>query len=112
MRTKHGGMRIQSISAAELVLAASACNAAGTNQSVPLTPAGSNVTGMRGTGAKAKDARVVYSGSGNLVLGNALDPSGKNLLVEIAIASSGSSNATTKIYSNDDNANNVQVLEM
>jgi len=110
--------------------------------------ASSIVVGSNGktfTGPKAKDARLVYSGSplngpisstllpnGNLVLGNTLDPSGKNLLIEIAtdgmllatknvdtgaqgalfgIASSGSSDATTKVYFNDDNANNVQVLE-
>ena len=68
----------------------------------------------------------------NLVLGNTLNPNGTNLLVEIAtdgkllatrnvdkgvagalfgIASSGTSDSTTKIYFNDDNANNVQVLE-
>ncbi len=97
------------------------------------------------SGPKAKDARLMYSGSplngpisstllpnGNLVLGNTLDPSGKNLLVEVAtdgtllatknvdtgaqgalfgIASSGSSDANTQIFFNDDNANNVQVLE-
>jgi hypothetical protein len=110
--------------------------------------ANSIIVGSNGktfTGPKAKDARLVYSGSplngpisstllanGNLVLGNTLDPSGTNLMVEIAsdgtllatknvdtgaqgalfgIASTGSTDATTKIYFNDDNANNVQVLE-
>jgi hypothetical protein len=70
--------------------------------------------------------------NGNLVLGNTLNKNGKNLLVEIAsdgtllayknvdtgpagalfgIVATGSSDSTTKIYFNDDNANNVKVLE-
>lgn len=70
--------------------------------------------------------------NGNLVIGNTLNPKGTNLLVEIAsngkllatknvdkgaagaifgLASIGSSDDTTKIYFNDDNKNNVQVLE-
>jgi hypothetical protein len=110
--------------------------------------ANSVVVGSNGktfSGPKAKDARLVYSGSplngpisstllpnGNLVLGNTLNKNGKNWLVEIAtdgkmlayknvdkgaagalfgIVATGSSDATTKIYFNDDNANNVQVLE-
>ena len=40
---KHGRMRIQSIYAAALVLVFSACNAAGTNQSVPSTSTGSGM---------------------------------------------------------------------
>jgi hypothetical protein len=70
--------------------------------------------------------------NGNLVIGNTGDANGTNLMVEITstgvllakrnvdtgpagalfgIVSTGSSDATTKIYFNDDNANNVQVLE-
>ncbi|MEO6835137.1 MAG: hypothetical protein ABI231_04430, partial [Candidatus Tumulicola sp.] len=70
--------------------------------------------------------------NGNLVIGNTLDAAGTNLLVEIAvngkllatknvdkgaaaalfgIDSFGSTDATTKIFFNDDNANNVQLLE-
>ncbi|MBV8371935.1 MAG: hypothetical protein JOY69_01625 [Candidatus Eremiobacteraeota bacterium] len=69
--------------------------------------------------------------NGNLVLGNTLNKNGVNLLVEIAtdgkvldtknvdtgvagalfgIASTGTSDDTTKIYFNDDNDNNIQVL--
>ncbi len=70
--------------------------------------------------------------NGNLVLGNTLNKNGKNLMVEIAtdgtllayknvdkgvagalfgIVATGSSDSTTKIYFNDDNKNNVEVLE-
>jgi hypothetical protein len=70
--------------------------------------------------------------NGNLVLGNTLNKNGTNLMVEIAtdgkvlatrnvdtgvagalfgIVASGTSDSTTKIYFNDDNANNVQVLQ-
>ena len=70
--------------------------------------------------------------NGNLVIGNTGNQKGKNLLVEIAsdgtmlayknvnkgnagalfgIASSGSSDATTQIYFNNDNTNTVEVLE-
>ncbi len=70
--------------------------------------------------------------NGNLVAGNTLDPDGKNLLVEISaagklldvrnidkgpagalfgIVATGTDAANTKIYFNDDNDNNVQVLE-
>jgi hypothetical protein len=70
--------------------------------------------------------------NGNLVIGNTLDPNGTNLLVEIAtdgtlldtknvdtgiqgalfgIVSTGTSDSTEKIYFNDDNANNIQLLE-
>lgn len=92
------------------------------------------------TGRAAKDAKVLYSGgmlkaptsaallpNGNLVVAN----SGNNMLVEIAsngkllatkkvdrgaagalfgIAAKGTSDSTTQIYFNDDNANNVQLL--
>lgn len=70
--------------------------------------------------------------NGNLVLGNTLNKAGKNLLVEIAIdgkllayknvdkgaagaifgiASSGTSDASTLLYFNDDNSNTVQLLK-
>jgi DNA-binding beta-propeller fold protein YncE len=92
------------------------------------------------TGPKAKDAKVLYSGTslkspitatllpnGNLVVGN----TGSNTLVEIAtngnvlatktvdkgakgaifgLAAIGSNDTNTQIYFNDDNANNVQLL--
>jgi hypothetical protein len=69
--------------------------------------------------------------NGNLVIGNTGDPNGKNLLVEISKAgklldvlnvdkgasgsifgmvATGSSAANTKLYFNDDNDNNLQVL--
>jgi hypothetical protein len=70
--------------------------------------------------------------NGNIVAGNTLDANGKNLLVEISaagklldvrnvdkgaagalfgIVATGSHAADTKLYFNDDNDNNVQVLE-
>jgi hypothetical protein len=70
--------------------------------------------------------------NGNLVVGNTGNPKGKNLLVEISpagkvldvvnvdkgpagalfgIAATGFSAASTHVYFNDDNANNVQALE-
>jgi hypothetical protein len=92
------------------------------------------------TGPRAKEAKVLYSGTqlkspitatllpnGNLVIGN----TGNNSLVEIAtngkvlatksvvkgakgaifgLAASGSGDSNTQIYFNDDNANNVQLL--
>jgi hypothetical protein len=101
--------------------------------------------GMKFKGAAANDARIVFSGSplngpistallpnGNLVVGNTLDASGRNLLIEIAangklldvrnvdkgaagalfgLAATGSTAANTKVYFNDDNDNNVYVLE-
>jgi hypothetical protein len=101
--------------------------------------------GMKFTGPNASDARIVFAGSplngpistallpnGNIVAGNTLDPSGKNLLVEISAAgklldvrnvdkgaagalfgmvATGTSAADAKLYFNDDNANNVQLLE-
>ena len=69
---------------------------------------------------------------GNLVVGNTLDPTGKNLIIELAasgklldvrnvdtgasgtlfgIVATGTNDSNTKIYFNDDNDNNVQVLE-
>jgi hypothetical protein len=101
--------------------------------------------GMKFSGPAAGDARIVYSGdplngpistallpNGNLVVGNTLDPDGKNLLIELSasgklldvrnvdkgpagalfgIVATGTNGADTKIYFNDDNDNNVQVLE-
>jgi len=70
--------------------------------------------------------------NGNLIVGNTLDPNGTNLLLEITpsgkllgtrnvdkgaagalfgIVATGTKDANTNIYFNDDNANNVQVLE-
>lgn len=69
--------------------------------------------------------------NGNIVAGNTLDPNGKNLMVEISASGklldvrnvdkgppgalfgmvATGSGADTKIYFNDDNDNNVQVLE-
>jgi len=101
--------------------------------------------GMKFTGTNAGDARIVFSGAplngpistallpnGSLVVGNTLDASGTNLLIEISaagklldernvdtgasgalfgIVATGTSAADTKIYFNDDNANEVEVLE-
>jgi hypothetical protein len=73
---------------------------------------------------------VLYNG--NIVVANTLDPKGKNLLIEISrtgqvlgtvnvdrgkggaivgLAATGTTLASTKLYFNDGNANNVQVLE-
>lgn len=71
--------------------------------------------------------------NGNLVVGNTLDPNGTNLIIEIStttgkvlatrnvdpgaagalfgMVATGTNNANTKVYFNDDNAANVQVLE-
>lgn len=101
--------------------------------------------GMKFMGPSAKDARIVFAGkplngpistallpNGNLVVGNTLDPNGKNLMIELSasgklldvrnvdkgpqgalfgLAVTGSKISNTKIYFNDDNDNNVQVLE-
>jgi hypothetical protein len=102
--------------------------------------------GMKFSGPSANDARIVFAGSplngpistallpnGNLVVGNTLDPSGKNLLIELSTAAgkvldvrnvdngaggalfglvaTGTDFTGTKVYFNDDNDNNVQVLE-
>jgi hypothetical protein len=71
--------------------------------------------------------------NGNLVIGNTGDPNGKNLMVEISrsgrmldvenvdkgpagsifgMVATGTSAADTKLYFNDDNDNNLQVLQM
>jgi len=102
-------------------------------------------TGKTFSGPQGSWASLVYAGkplngpissalfyNGNLVLGNTLDPNGKNLLIEISpagqlldnvnvdkgaagalfgLVATGTTAATTKLYFNDDNANNLQVLE-
>ena len=101
--------------------------------------------GMSFSGPDAADARIVKAGkpfngplstallpNGNIIVGNTLNPDGKNLMIEVTpsgkildvrnvdkgaagalfgIVATGSSDADTKIYFNDDNANNLQVLE-
>ncbi len=101
--------------------------------------------GMKFSGPSAKDARVLFAGAplngpistallpnGNLVVGNTLDSTGKNLLIELSAAgkvldvrnvdkgaagalfglvATGKSATDAKVYFNDDNDNNVQVLE-
>ena len=70
--------------------------------------------------------------NGNLIAGNTLDPDGKNIMLEITpsgkllatrnvdkgpagalfgIVATGTTDANTKIYFNDDNDNNLQVLQ-
>ncbi|HKE36071.1 MAG TPA: hypothetical protein VKB39_01475 [Candidatus Baltobacteraceae bacterium] len=100
---------------------------------------------MHFTGCNAASARVVYSGkplngpissallyNGNLVIGNTLDPDGKNLMIELTpsgkvldvknvdkgaagslfgMVATGTTAADTKLYFNDDNHNNLQVLQ-
>jgi len=118
-------------------------------KNVSAIPAGgikAKSNGMQFSGPNAADARIVFAGvplngpistallpNGNLIVGNTLDQSGKNLLIEVATASgkvldvrnvdtgaagalfgivaTGTKNSNTKIYFNDDNDNNVQVLE-
>lgn len=101
--------------------------------------------GRRFKGPAAKDARVVFAGkplngpistallpNGNLVVGNTLDPNGKNLLIEISaggklldvrnvdkgaagalfgLAVTGKDDSDAKVYFNDDNENKLEVLE-
>jgi hypothetical protein len=101
--------------------------------------------GKKFTGPWAGDARIVFAGrplngpistallpNGNLVVGNTLDPNGKNLMIELSsagklldvrnvdkgvagalfgIVATGTSNADTKVYFNDDNSNELLVLE-
>lgn len=78
------------------------------------------------------NAKSALLPNGNLVVGNTLDPDGKNIMIEISaagklldvrnvdtgpagalfgIVATGKSNADTKVYFNDDNDNDVQVLE-
>jgi hypothetical protein len=101
--------------------------------------------GTRFAGPCKSGAKVIYSGpplngpissallfNGGIVLGNTLDPSGQNLMVEInpgghvldvrnvdngaggsifGMVATGNNAANTKLYFNDDNDNNLQVLE-
>jgi hypothetical protein len=101
--------------------------------------------GMKFTGPSKADARIVLAGkplngpismallpTGNLVVGNTLDATGKNLLIEVStagevldalnvdkgtagaifgIVATGTSGADTRVYFNDDNDNSVHVLE-
>lgn len=106
---------------------------------------GITVSGTTFGGPFAHRARLIFSGAplngpissallsdGHLVLGNTLDPSGKNLMVEITpaghlldvknvdtgaagaifgmVASSGNDRDDIKLYFNDDNDNTVKVL--
>ena len=97
------------------------------------------------TGPSASQARLVFAGAplngpissallfnGNLVIGNTLDPAGKNLMIEMTphgvildvrnvdtgpggslfgMVATGTSQDDAKIYFNDDNDNNLQVLQ-
>ena len=112
---------------------------------VSTIPAGGiTVSGTSFSGPFRHRARVVFSGSplngpissalladGHLVLGNTLDPNGKNLMVEVTpqghlldvknvdtgaagalfgMVASGKDASDTKLYFNDDNDNTVKVL--
>lgn len=113
---------------------------------VSKVPAGGiKVNGLTFSGMFAGSAHVIFHGAplngpissallfnGNIVLGNTLDPNGKNLMVEISptgqmlfvknvdagaagslfgMVATGTSMATTKLYFNDDNANELWVLQ-
>jgi hypothetical protein len=101
--------------------------------------------GLKFSGPSAADARIVLAGkplngpismallpTGNLVVGNTLDPTGKNLLIEVStagnvldalnvdkgtagalfgIVATGTSAADARVFFNDDNDNSVHVLE-
>ena len=101
--------------------------------------------GKHFSGADGALARNVFAGAplngpissallpnGNLVIGNTLDPNGKNIMVEIThtgkllatrnvdtgvagaifgMVATGTSDANTRIFFNDDNANFLEVLE-
>lgn len=101
--------------------------------------------GMKFAGHCGSRARVLYSGpplngpissallfNGSLVIGNTLDPDGKNLMVELnpgghvmdvrnvdtgaagalfGMVATGNNASNLKVYFNDDNDNNLQVLE-
>ena len=107
---------------------------------VIVKPGGKTFGGPQGSSAKLVYAGAPLNGpissavffNGNLAIGNTLDPSGKNLIVEISpggklldvlnvdkgasgslfgMVATGSSIADTKLFFNDDNDNNLQVLE-
>ncbi len=101
--------------------------------------------GKRFEGGCRSRARVIFSGpplngpissallfNGSLVIGNTLDPDGKNLMIALnpaghvldvrnvdtgpagalfGMVATGTNAANTKLYFNDDNDNNLQVLE-
>lgn len=109
-----------------------------------ITSHGIIVNGHTFSGPQAGAAHVIFSGAplngpissailpgGNIAVGNTLDPTGKNLMVEISptgslldvknvdtgaagaifgMVASGISPGTTKLYFNDDNDNTVKVL--
>ena len=124
-------------------------NSVVTFSGVTSIPAGGiTVSGLTFSGPFASHAHVMFAGSplngpissallnnGNLIVGNTLDPTGKNLMVEISptgsvlnvknvdtgaagalfgmVAVESASNSTaasTKIYFNDDNDNTLRVL--
>lgn len=102
------------------------------------------VNGLSFSGKFGGDAHVIFHGAplngpissallfnGNIVLGNTLDPNGKNLMVEISpsghvldvknvdtgaagsifgMVATGTSLSTTRVYFNDDNANALEFL--
>lgn len=115
---------------------------------VSTIPAGGIIVGKGGksfSGPSASDAKLLFSGkplngpisaallaNGNIVVGNTSNPSGQNLMVEIArsgklmdvrnvdkgasgalfgIVTTGDQAKNQKVYFNDDNDNNLQVLE-
>ena len=109
-----------------------------------ITAGGIVVHGSTFSGSFASDAHLVFSGAplngpissailpgGNIALGNTLDPTGSNFIVEISpsghvlasknvdngaagaifgMVDTGTTAATTKLYFNDDNDNTVKVL--
>jgi hypothetical protein len=124
----------------------------GTNNSVvvftgvsTISANGITVRGTTFTGPFASHARLIYAGAplngpissallpgGHIVVGNTLDPNGKNLLIELTQAgkvldvrnvdkgaagalfgmvATGTDSADAKLYFNDDNDNTVKVLE-
>ena len=109
-----------------------------------IVASGITVNNLSFSGPDASEAHVIYAGSplngpisaallynGNVVLGNTLDPTGNNLLVEPApngqvldvenvdtgatgaifgVTATGTTTANTKVYFNDDNDNTLKVL--
>ncbi|MGA8534611.1 MAG: hypothetical protein WB615_10925 [Candidatus Tumulicola sp.] len=110
------------------------------NRGIVATHNGMTFTGPSAASARIVYAGAPLNGpistallpNGNLVVGNTLDPDGTNLLIEVSatgqildtvnvdtgpagalfgIVATGTSDENTKIYFNDDNDTNVQVLE-